>query len=827
MHIKAFKMDMKPRRFLFINHTLYLLTHSAIHIIDFKGDIKPDISLENVTLNESKREVITGDENEMKVMNQNNERNVTNGKKILERAINIDVKDVLVVKQYVLVQSVDNDMYYVKAGKTGLTRYCMKVEKIVYNEKIYFINDNCIFETSVTKLREYPKVVLVFPGKIENLEILDGRLLFFASRKVFLAEKTNLYYDNYISSVNSNDNFTANSNAKESDYRSSKKLCRAFNFVEIGALSELQFVYTANNKRFVLLTTIDSIIVLSYNTETVVLKKPDELHHILLVDSYILIFSHKILIYSAIDGLPIKEIALTAFNAVYDEVSDCLVMYNGVLFCASMSELINGTDGEIEQICSPGDIEQNNRKFIRDPLNCDKYVDKKKNISVAKHLTADEEANSGVPTNFFTNDQTKDLNRDMPKEYFECDEKTLITENDAMNSNTTVEEENDLYEETNIQKESNFDALIKHKLFKFAYPINPKQTFLHYSRCAYKSQNVLKALFFYAQTTKKYAFDRSNVIELCQQKNKIDLMTYKVALKCDIANNMRVTVGDLIYFLCIRSVFMNKETNYLFYLFCILEMKKHQRNLLRFAIENEIRIKLLERIDIYELIKEKIEQKTVGKEQQIRSEESNELLAQEENVKYSTSAEFLSFKPLSEHISTEHRENRSLITKHLSKKLVVQYWKIYKPEKAVIYYFVTEKYEKCARLLLKTHLKIPQLQSLLLKIQLFTKVANVSVLKLYDVYFPDLLMLLTKYDATESLLLYFRHVIDPLKKSQIILKSVQKMDGKGCEMILSAINEMEMSEHMKDFSETLEFVCNEKKEVKGSIFKCSGKVINP
>lgn len=825
MHIKAFKMDMKPRQFLFIDRTLYLLTHSAIHIIDFKGDIKPDIPLQNVVLKKTKKREPSKNDNAISTTDKNKGKHVITDMHTSGKAINIAVRNIKVVGKYILVQSVDDYIYYVKIGETDLTRYCMKVEKVVYDGKMYFINDNCIFEASVTKLREYPRVVLVFPGKIDNLEIIDGKLLFFANRRAFLAEKTGFDYGQHISGVRTgNDSHsTFELNGEQQEGNTNKKGCSIFNFVEIGALSELEFTHTANNKRFVLLVTEDSIIVFSYNTEAVVLKRPDDFHQAVLVKSYVLIFSHKVLIYNAIDGTLVKEIALTAFSAVYDEISDSLVMYNSVLFCAHISDLLNGFDKEVEQINLTDGKEQNKRKLNRNTQNREEQFVQEKNIA-NNHMNIEESIGCLVNEQV-KNDRIED--GDGSVKCLSSDEKTRNTVMKGTNDDFVAENKDRLRRETNTQKKTHFDTLIEHKLFKFAYPINPRQTFLHYSRCAYKSQNVLKVLFFYTQTAKKYSFNRSNVIELCQQRKKIDLMTHKVVLECDIADNMRVTVSDLIYFLCIRSVFMKKEINYLFYLFCILKMRKHQRNLLRFAIENELRIKLLDRIDHDELLNGKVEQEKTDRKDQACNMEMDELPIQGESTKNTSSAAFLSVKPLNEHNSAEKKENRFLITKQLSKKLVLQYWKIHRPEKAVLYYFTTEKYRKCTRILLKTHHKIPQLQHLLFQTLLFTKIPNVSVLKLYDLYFPDLLMLLTKHEALESLGLYFKHVIDPLKNSQVILKSVQRMDANECEMIVSIVNDMEMNESMKDFRETLEFVCNERKEVKGSIFKCSGKIINP
>lgn len=783
MIMKILKTEIQPQKIIFKDSTLFLVTTKNIHIVNFEGKIFPDIPLHNAKIK----------------INCNKNKKCTKYERF-----NIILKDIFVFRTNIFVQDTSNDLYLTEVGKQTFFKHNIKASKVVCDKKLYLVSKNTVYEMESKSLEKNPKAIIRFSKPITDCLSIGQILFFFVENKAYLCKK-NMLKDE-CKRIGCHVKYNIDNKSTILKYKTT--------IIEISALSSMQFIHSMSNGRFVLLTSEHSIIVFSYHTNIVVLKKPELFYNVILIDIYVFVFAYKIAIYHAIDGALVQKHAITILMASYDSISHHIVAYNGVLFYTNILQMLKTNSKPVRGV--KHHAFQNTAKSSCNTKNTTQ------NLLVARSA----EQISDLQTNQLC----------FEKKHLTTKNSSNTVQHSQINNNSITNKTNNTVDLSKIQYKhiikNNSDLLqklLKSKLFEQACTMHPTKTYLEYSKFAYNADKIEQSLYFYAQTYEKYKFDRHFVIGFCRPENKKSLQTQKIKFYCTMATDMYISVRNLMYFLFVKSIVMKKEMDYLFYLCCRLRMVNYQKLLLQFAINRKMKIKFLKRISEKKLITDDI--------QKYKQHIVTEVL-DINNVKMDTQNDHIEHTMASQ-VSKKHGSIQNEITSSLQDKtsfscinelspltkLILQYWKINNPEKVIMYFFLSKRYKKCMEVLFKTHTWIPNLQNLLLSIMLFTKIRNTKLLKLYNNIFPNMLSMITKANESKNLYLYFKHVLSPLENTQYILKNMQEMGIDECNMVIDTIYKIDTNEHMDYFGKTLEFIANIKKESEKKAFRCCGKIV--
>ncbi|KRH94604.1 hypothetical protein M153_1990007491 [Pseudoloma neurophilia] len=351
----------------------------------------------------------------------------------------------------------------------------------------------------------------------------------------------------------------------------------------------------------------------------------------------------------------------------------------------------------------------------------------------------------------------------------------------------------------------NFKTAIENKLYVIARKIDQKETFLHCSLDAFRDKKISRGLFFYARSGKKYNFDRKKVVENC----KNGIIDQEITFYYHINKKLNLKMDQLIYFLAIRTVYMKTEMNFLFFISVHLKMVKYISYILDHLISSEKKLKTLEKIDLNSNFR------SLQKDNNQKIPSQISLSVPARCTQPSVQAE------------TSYLEKVTIfLSKKRLKRRVIEYWKIMKPEKAVLYYTEKGKFRKASKILFESHAQIKNLKDLLSKISLYEKVTNVPLIGLYNAHFPNLLALLAKANTKENMVIYITQIVDVLANTQQIYKTVSKMDNKSKENFRNVLTSLNQTESIKMLLSTIEILCNDMDNSERPGFECDGKVID-
>lgn len=350
-----------------------------------------------------------------------------------------------------------------------------------------------------------------------------------------------------------------------------------------------------------------------------------------------------------------------------------------------------------------------------------------------------------------------------------------------------------------------YKTAIENKLYIIAEKINQRETFFRCSLEAFQSNKISRGLFFYARSRRKYSFNRTRCLELCKNLQVHE----KLQFDTDYSKHIEITIKELIYFLSIRAVYMKREIDFLFYISLTLKLVKYIKYIIKYVIESNLRLKILERLS-FDL------PRNIDGAQDIKIPSHISISCPSSIAK----------KQFTRTNWSEFRADKiQFLSQKKLKRLIVRYWAVRKPEKAIIFFFEDGNFGKCNDILLKKFHEIKNIKDLLLKIKLYETVTSSALIKLYHIYVPNLLTLLAKANAVDNIAIFITEAVDILRESQHIYKTIAKMDQKSKEIVKQALNQIDNTENIELLRRTINILCENVKS-KHRSFKCDGKIIN-
>lgn len=752
MEIQILKTKIVPCYILIKDRIIFLATESHVHIIDLKGDIFPDIDLQNI-------QVFKKSKNDEYVQS--------------DRKIRFKINTIYIYKKYLIFLSTRKNVYFCKLGQKNIFQINIVADKIICDKKLLILQGDVIFEVKIknNQVKIFP--IVFHLEKINNFIKVGRKIIFQAGSSSFITK-----YSTQLKSKNREKEKTSTSIGSNSR---THKLINAF--------ENIIFKKMVSNEIFCLFETEKDLIILSEHSNTIVISKPYVFYSANLVGSYVFVYSEKIMIYSALSGDKMRDLPMTIFKGCYDQESGLLLIQNDKIFITDATKIINRL------------LFTNSRKSLHE---------------------------GQIQQNTQTNDSS--IRRKSQKwiQSFLVNKNIFKTKSNLNSSLVTIK--------TPSLNLIDYETSITHKLYLVSEKINQKETFFNCSINSFKNGQLFRGLFFYARSGKKYNFDRVKVLNLCKNGHSGEKISfhYNSNMKIDI------DISELIYFLSIRSVYMKTELDFLFFISIRLKMMKYIKYFLKFVNESNIRLKIIERMELRENTGQetyKTKKKNILKKQS-GSNDEDEYYLYNNSIKDPISYSHVSINcPIEIYESrtqkSQPKNTKSEIIEEFSalmsdkrlKKLVIDYWIVKKPEKAILYFYETRNFLHVKKILLSKFNKIQNLKGILLKLRLYEKVVDVSLIKLYNIYFPNLLALLAKSNSIENIEIFFTEVVDTLRESQQIYKNVSKMDQNSKEVVKEALENITETESIEILKSTIDILCSPENEKK-TAFTCDGKVIN-
>lgn len=712
MDIQILRTKLVPKQIFIQNRIIFLITSTKIHIIDLKGNLYPDIDLENI-----------------KVFVK-----MANGDFIeSQKKVSLKIKDAHIYRKKLIILSSVQNVYFCQIGENQIYQIDIRADKISSNTKLLILQYDTIFDVKIKRNRARILPIIFHIQKINDFIEVDRKILFQSGTSTFVtrySKRLDLKIDDDISYFDNNKGLVNRT---------------------LHAFENIQFKSMKGNNMFFLFETPEDLVVFSAHSNTIVLEKPEVFYSAELIGSYVFIFTNKILIYSAITGQKMRELPITIFRGAYDQDSGLLLLQNETIFITDAIKIVNRF-----LLANSKKLDIN---FSRESESLGKKSINWLKSFLVKHKTYQPKKQN---TNLITV-TTPHLN--------------LI----------------------------DYKTAIENKLYIISEKMNQKETFIKCSLDAFRSAKISRGLFFYARSGKKYSFDRSQCLELCRNLQIQEKLTfyYFDSKKIDI------TLNELIYFISIRAVYMKTEINFLFYISLCLKLVKYIKYIIKYVIDSNIRLKILDRISF-------------------DPHKSTDKLT-EVKIPSHISINCPSMMAENQHFQTKSTEfwidRIQFLSQKKLKRLIVEYWSAHRPEKAILYYFEEKEFIKCNNILLKKFHEIKNIKDLLNRINLYEEVVDSALIKLYHIYFPHLLSLLAKVNAIDNIAIFITEAVDILKDSQHIYKTVSKMDQKSKDIVKQALHRVESTENIELLKRTIDILC-ENEKLKHRSFKCDGKIIN-